>query len=416
MTSQQSSNAADAAQQVSNRPDWERWRRTALVAVAVLAIAGILYVARGALFPFIISIVLAQLLYPVVVFLEERLPGHDRAPRVTRIVSILAIYAAFAGIVAGILYITIPPLFSEAQELVETFPGLYERARYTVESWSHDFTERIPVEVRTQVERAVAGGGNVLADSAQGVIQRTVSGVSNAVTLVIGLAVVPFFLFYILKDREEVVGGLYPMLSPQARAHTHNVIFIVNRVVGSYVRAQLLSATIVGILVFIGLSILGIKFAAILALVAGLFALIPIIGPLLGAVPGLLVTLASSPEQIVWCALVYLVVQVVENNVISPRIQGSAVRLNPAIIMVTFVLSSEIAGLWGVLVAVPLVAATRDVFVYFYSEWDASGSSEPLGDETEDAPGLPEPQSVLPVEGGMTAQAAASDMFGSSQA
>ena len=413
MTRQQS---FDSAHRAADRPAWERWRRTVLAAAAVLVIAGILYVARGALFPFIISIVLAELLYPVVVFLEERLPGHDRVPQVTRIVSILVIYAAFAGIVAGILYITIPPLFSEAQELVESFPGLYERARFSVEGWSEGLAERIPVEVRTQVERAVAGGGNVLADSAQGIIQRTVSGVSNAVTLVIGLAVVPFFLFYVLKDREEVVGGVYPLLSPQARAHTHNVIFIVNRVVGSYVRAQLLSATIVGILVFIGLSILGIKFAAILALVAGLFALIPIIGPLLGAVPGLLVTLASSPDKIVWCALVYLVVQLVENNVISPRIQGSAVRLNPAIIMVTFVLSSEIAGLWGVLVAVPLVAATRDVFVYFYSEWDAGVSSEPLEGDPEDATGFSGRQSVLPAEGGpKERQAATSEALGPSQ-
>ena len=377
MTRQQPS---DTARRAPDWLAWTRWRRTALVASAVLVTVGILYIARGAIFPFIIGVVLAELLYPVVVFLEERLPGHNRVPGTTRIVSILVIYVAFAGIVAGILYIIIPPLFAESQELVQSLPDLYDRARYTVEGWSHELTERIPVEVRTQAENAVAGGGDVLADAAQDVIMRTVSGVSNAVTLVIGLAVVPFFLFYVLKDREEVVGGFYPMLSPRARAHTRNVIYMVNRVVGSYVRAQFLSATIVGILVFIGLSILGIKFAAILALVAGLFALIPIIGPLLGAVPGLLVTLASSPDRIIWCALVYLVVQVIENNVISPRIQGSAVRLNPAIIMVAFVLSSEIAGLWGVLVAVPLVASARDVFVYFYNEWPANADNEPMGE------------------------------------
>ena len=122
---------------------------------------------------------------------------------------------------------------------------------------------------------------------------------------------------------------------------------MVNSVIGSYVRAQLLSATIVGVMVFIGLSILGIKFAAILGLVAGLFGLIPIIGPLLGAVPGLLVTLASSPSQVLWVALVYVIVQLIENNLISPRIQGSAVRLNPAIIMVTLVVGERGRGTVG---------------------------------------------------------------------
>ena len=226
----------------------------------------------------------------------------------------------------------------------------------------------------------------MLADAAQGIIERTVSGVSNAVTVVIGLAVVPFFLFYVLKDREKVVGGLYPMLPPSGRKHTRNVIFMVNQVVGSYVRAQLLSATIVGLLVFVGLSILGIEFAATLGLVAGLFGLIPIIGPLLGAVPGLLVALASAPEKVIGVALVYVAVQLIENNLIAPRIQGSAVRLNPAIIMATLVLASEIAGLWGVIVAVPLVAAARDVFVYFYNEWGADPNDEPPATVDEPEP------------------------------
>ena len=204
------------------------------------------------------------------------------------------------------------------------------------------------------------------------------SGVANAVTLVIGLAVVPFFLFYVLKDREEVVGGVYPLLSRRAQTHLHNVIVMVNHVIGSYVRAQLLSATVVGVLVFIGLSILGVKFAAILGLLAGLFGLIPIIGPLLGAVPGLLVTLASSPSQVIWVALVYVIVQLLENNLIAPRIQSSAVRLNPAIIVAVLVLSSEVAGLWGVIVGVPLAAAARDVFVYFYKEWDTGDGDAAL--------------------------------------
>ena len=150
-------------------------------------------------------------------------------------------------------------------------------------------------------------------------------------------------------------------------------------------------------LVFIGLSILGIKFAAILGLLAGLFGLVPIIGPLLGAVPGLLVTLASSPSQVIWVALVYVIVQLLENNLISPRIQSSAVRLNPAIIVAILVVSSEVAGLWGVIIGVPLVAAARDVFVYFYKEWDTVNGDAALvvGAEGEQKSSLPEANSTL---------------------
>ena len=135
--------SSEAPQQGSGRQGWIKWRQGGLVIAALLLIAFILYMARGALFPFIISIVLAELLYPVVVFLEERMPGHDRMPGVTRIVSILTIYVGFAAVVAGILYLTIPPLFAESQEFIETFPEFYERARSTAEGWSHDFTERV---------------------------------------------------------------------------------------------------------------------------------------------------------------------------------------------------------------------------------------------------------------------------------
>ena len=209
---------------------WVRWRRAGLIAGALLVLAAILYLARGALFPFVISIVLAELLYPVVVFVEKRLPSHDRWPGLTRIASILVIYLAFGLVLAGIAYITIPPLFHEAEEASPDLPSLYERARETAESWSHDITDRIPVELRAQAENAIAAGGDVLAGAARGILERTVSGVSNAVTLVIGLAIVPFFLFYILKDSEQVVGGIYPMLSPHGQTRARHVFHLVNRV------------------------------------------------------------------------------------------------------------------------------------------------------------------------------------------
>ena len=147
-------------------------------------------------------------------------------------------------------------------------------------------------------------------------------------------------------------------------------------VIGSYVRAQLISATIVGVFVFIGLFLLDVSFALTLGLLAGVLGLIPIIGAFIGAVPGLLVVLATDPGKLVWVALLYIVVQFVESNIISPRIQGRALRLHPIIIMITLIIASDIAGLWGVLVGVPLVAAARDVFAYFYFEW-----SNRVGDE-----------------------------------
>ena len=340
--------------------------------VAGLLLLFALYLARGALFPFIISVVLAQLLHPAVDWLERRAPFREEYPTAVRIVAILIIYFAFIVIAGAFIYFSIRPLFGEARELLDALPELYGRARVTIEAWADEYTNRIPPEVRAQIEEWVASGGNLITNALFGLLRRTISGVSNAITLVIGLAIVPFFLFYLLKDRDEVVGGALSVLPPRAQTHTLNTLKIVNDVIGKYVRAQLFSAAIIFALVFIGLIVAGVPYPLILAAFAGMFGLIPIIGAILGAVPAILVALDKSPETAIGVAVWYFVVQLIESNLIAPRVHGAAVRLHPAIIMMVIVGASEIAGLWGVVVGVPVTAAIRDVFLYFHREWSAA--------------------------------------------
>ncbi len=356
---------------------WLSWRLAILGTAAGLLLLYVLYLARGALFPFIVSIVLAQLLFPLVAAVERRIPWRDRFPTLSRIAAIAVIYLCGLASIAALLILTVPPIFHESQEFFDTLPEIYERAHVGIEVWSENAIQRIPDELRSELEDMVAAGGDVLATALQGLIIRSIRGVSNALTVIIGLVIVPFFLFYLLKDRQDVFGGAFSILSPPTQQRVSDVLNLVNNVVGAYVRGQMLSAFVVGVLVFIGLTILGVKFAVILAIVAGLFALIPIVGAVLGAVPGILVALASSPQLAIWVALVYIVVQVFESNVIAPRIQSRAVRLHPAMVMIVLVCSSEVAGLWGMVVGVPLTAAVRDIFLYFHRTWSAESVGPP---------------------------------------
>ena len=352
-----------------NQTTWQRWRRAGMVVAILLVVVTVLWLARGALFPFAIAIILAELLHPLVDRVVRLQPRREKFPGFTRIVAILAIYVIAAAAVIGLGFLMIPPLFQESQEFIETVPELYESARVTLEDWGKEYTERIPEELRVQIELSVESGGEILGSAARSIMGKTLNGVTNAVTLVIGLAILPFMLFYILKDGHGSLDGFYSALSPANRRHAHNVVQIIHNVIGAYIRAQLFSALIVGVSVFVGLFILGVKFAAVLGLIAGLFGLIPIIGAVLGAVPGLLVTLATSREDMIWVIVLYVVVQFVESNIISPRIQSKAVNIHPALILVVLVIASETSGLWGVVVGVPLTAAARDVFKYFYDEW-----------------------------------------------
>ncbi|MDP6453725.1 MAG: AI-2E family transporter, partial [SAR202 cluster bacterium] len=363
---------------------WQRWRRVGMVVAILLVVISVLWFARGALFPFAIAIILAELLHPLVDRVERFQPWSKRFPGAARIAAILVIYVIAAAVVTGLGFLIVPPLFQESQEFIETVPELYESARATIEEWGKEYTERIPEELRSQLELSVESGGEILGSAARSLMGKTLSGVTNAVTLVIGLAIVPFMLFYILKDGHGSLNGFYSALSPDNERHARNVVSIIHEVIGAYIRAQLFSALIVGVAVFLGLFILGVKFAALLGLIAGLFGLIPIIGPLLGAIPGLLVTLATSRDDMIWVVVLYLVVQFVESNIISPRIQSKAVNIHPALILVVLVIASETSGLWGVVIGVPLTAAARDVFVYFYDEWTRQQFTEPGQPETDE--------------------------------
>ncbi|MXX54015.1 MAG: AI-2E family transporter [Dehalococcoidia bacterium] len=334
-----------------------------------------LYSALGALLPIIISVIVAEVLFPIVSFIERHLPGRERYPRAARIFSIAVIYVAFLAIVVALIILTIPPIVQEARDFVETVPQIYEDVKATIEELSEEYNQQVPDEIKAQVEEWAQSLGGALGSAALSIGTRTLSTLAGTVSLLFGLAIVPFLLFYLLKDKEELLDGMYSILPQNVSRHTHNVLSLIHGVIGSYVRAQVISAAIVGGFVFLGLWALDIKFALTLGLLAGLLGLIPIIGAFIGAAPALLVALATDPSKLIWVVLLFIVVQFIESNIISPRIQGSAVRLHPIFIMGTLVVASSIGGLWGVLIGVPVVAASRDVFVYFYKEWSGGAES-----------------------------------------
>ena len=375
---------------------WERWRLPGLVALAIVGVAALLYTALGSILPLIISLILAELLFPIVSYIETHLPGYRRYPTGARLVAIAVVYLAFFALLAFFIYITFQPIVEEVQKFIADAPRLFERAKATFEEWSAEFNRQVPEDVQAQVEEWLRAAGGVVGGAALNILNATISRVTSTISIVLGLIVVPFLLFYMLKDKEDLSNGMYSTLPDGVARHTRNVLGLAHGVIGSYVRAQLISASIVGGGVFLGLFLLDVDFAITLGLIAGVLGLIPIIGAIIGAVPGILVVLATDPSKLVWVVLVYLVVQFIESNIISPRIQGRALRLHPIVIMTTLVVASDIFGLWGVLIGVPMVAIARGIFIYFYKEWSgtntaASSEDTTVEPETADAAEQPAP-------------------------
>jgi predicted PurR-regulated permease PerM len=353
-------------------------KRVLLVVISTMIVLLFLYYARNSLFPFIISSVLSYILFPAVNLFERVIPWRARYPGVSRITAIAVIYVVGLAVIAGVSALIVPPAVRQSTDLLENLPNIYTEARQAIEDFTEDVSKDIPEDVRLQIEEYVAQFGDLLIQFVQTVLSRTLSTVANTLSFVIGLAIVPVLLFYLLKDGERMVGSFYGLFPESARGHCAYIVGMANKSLGAYIRAQLTLMLFVGLIVFIGLTALGIDFAVLLALTAGITEAIPVVGPLLGAVPGVLVALATAPDKIVWVLVLYIGTQLIENSFLVPRIQGNAVQMHPVLIMVLLIVASETFGVIGVLAAVPLASIARDVFRYLYQIWSDEPATTPL--------------------------------------
>lgn len=370
-----------------------RINRLVWLLIGAIVACVLLYQLRGALLPFIIGGALAYVLDPFVTWLERRIPWMSSRPELKRVIVIAAIFviAAILAIVAIIAGITV--IVHQVQAFIHDLPQLIEAARVTFESISARLAIDIPPELSSIVQDATQNIGNVVVDAGKRVAGRTLSVISQTVSLLLGLAMVPLILFYILKDRGKLIEGMLDTLSPEPRKHTQNVLGILNSVFSSYIRGQLLLGLVVGVVVFLGIFLIGLLFAPrltpyapVLGIVAGVFELIPVIGPWLGAIPGVIVTLAFAPDMIIPVVLLYLLIQLLENSLLVPRIQSESLNLHPVMVLAALIVGSEVAGLWGIILGPPLAAAGRGVLLYFLSVWRAEDEIESsVSDEGEDA-------------------------------
>jgi len=340
--------------------------RYGMVLLAVLVIGWLLWKSLGALFPFIVGAILAYLLAPVVERIARFFPFYRSHRERARIIAILIVYLAGAALLIEAGVLIVPAIIDEVDQFVEKLPAYVEQSQVRGQEWTDRYRDRVPANMQVQVDEYVAGLGQMVSGFAQRMVSRTFGVVVNTFNLVIGFVVIPFWLFYVLKDRHSLGPAIKAWFPPRMRKDVDECIRIFQHILGSYIRAQLTLGIFIGIVTTIGLFLLDVQFYYILGIIAGVTELIPVIGPIIGAVPALIVVLATSPEKF-WPVLIfYVAVQQIENAVLVPRLHGQATELHPAMIIVLLVIAQQVAGFAGMIVVVPLAAVSRDLFRYIY--------------------------------------------------
>jgi len=342
-----------------------------LVVAAIVGVVWFLSRAGSSVTPFVVGLVLAYLLLPLVQRFSRFMP---------RWAAILVVYALGIGAIAlGVAYI-VPPVANQIGQFIDNVPEYLQTAETTFNEQLLSLQQNLSSDVRDQVNQQIQTIQQTIRNNATTYAQNIGTFVFNSfialfetIAFIIGFLVVPFFLFYILIDPKAIPNAIDHVLHHRIRSDFWNVWRIINGVLGSYIRGQLLLGAIIGGATFIGLyglRLAGIEipYIVLLSIVAGFGELIPVIGPILSAIPAILVAVAApQPTNAVLAVIaLFVIIQQLENQVLVPRIAGNTLRLHPALLMALLVIAAAVGGLLFVIVSAPLTAILRDMFIYMH--------------------------------------------------
>jgi len=335
----------------------ERIRRAGQVSWALVGMAAVVAVV-GVVFwtvriiwpPLILAGAIVFVLHPVVTRIQRR-----GVPRV------VAVALTYLGILLGFVLIglSIAPLAtSQADEFADDWPEIREDVEDTIDEWA-DRSENWAIKIPTfdEIEREFDERGDRTIEERITQI-RDIGGRVFHLALIVFLA--PILAFYLLVDLPRLRMVTESMIPPGSRDEVLHVGRRLSRAIGGFFRGQLLVALIVGTMVSVGLLIIRLKFWLLVGMIAGVFNIIPLIGPWVGAVPGVIIALTTRDfGTAVWVAIVMAGAQQIDNHFISPLVMQRAVKIHPAAVLLALVAGGSLGGFFGLLLAVPTAATLK---------------------------------------------------------
>lgn len=329
-----------------------RWTRIGILAALF---AGLLFfiIRYGkafmqAMLPLGIGIVIAYILLPVVEALDNL--------KISRVFSILISFALSIFIILVILLWLIPIFIENIKDLTTVLPGMFEETFNNLKG----FIERnIPLGWQQGILRELDNSFEKVQDRITQAMYDLISSLPGTISFILDVLLAWILSFYILKDKEQLVSNLKFFFPKSIRGEMVCFFRDIHRVVLRFIQGQVLIALIISIIETLGLYLVGMPYAPLLGFIGGLSNIIPYFGPYIGAVPALAVALTLSPWKAVWTAVVFLVVQQLDNIYLSPRIMEGKLGLHPVTTILAVIVGGKLFGMVGLLLSVPLVAMLK---------------------------------------------------------
>ena len=297
------------------------------------------------------AIFFAYLIYPLVRRLNARLPA---------IVAILIVYAFIILVLGSVLALVVPALGNDISNFAKTLPTLTAQFQTELVSPHNPFLRRIPAEDRLYIANLPSQLNSVVQKYGVDTLQRSLTVVLSTFSVIATLVVIPVLAAYMLLEASDVrrqVLGLFPA---RRRQKVNTLIDELDAVVGGFIRGQLIDGAIVGAMILVMLSIMHVPYALLIGVAAGILNFIPYAGAVIGFVPSVLLALAyNGPTNALIVAILFAVIQQIDGNFVAPRVLKDNVGLSPLYIIIAILVGSELFGLVGTFLAVPVAAMLR---------------------------------------------------------
>lgn len=303
------------------------------------------------LVPFSIAAFITYLLHPIVEYLHEK--GLHRG------ISILIIYLLFFGGIGFAFYRGIPAMIHQLNDLAENAPIFAEQYKQMVNNIM-DQTSRWPAGIHERIEDSING----LEQGLDRFLAKTMTFLMNIINSIVTIAVIPFIAFYMLKDFDVLKKAAWYLTPHKWRKPGTKFLHDVDQSLGSYIRGQLLVCFIIGVLSSLFFWIAGIKYSLLLGAIVGITNVIPYFGPIFGAIPAVIIAATISVKMVLISLAIVFSLQFLEGNILSPLIVGKSLHMHPLMIMLALLAGGEIAGIIGLILAVPVLVVLRAALVH----------------------------------------------------
>lgn len=316
----------------------------------VIAVIGFLYIIRDILAVLFIAILFASALSPWVSTMQSH--------RIPRRLGILLIYSSILGIIVLAVVLIIPPIIQEYTQLVAVFPQYSDRVVQLLQSISPE------INIIEYVKTFFKSIESNLPHVASIVFVKIFDVLQGLIAFVIVCVVT----FYMVAEEGMIKRTIQSLAPPKYHESIDSLIIKIQKKIGLWVRGQSLLCLIIGVLCYIGLSVLGVQYALILGFIAGLTELIPVLGPIMGGIPAVFVAFNQSPMLALFVLLLYFIIQRIENDFLVPTVMSKAVGVNPLVSIIALLIGGKLGGIVGVFLAIPVVTVIGVLVEYFFGE------------------------------------------------